>query len=109
MDNERWQERADQVGEEINDRARETTFARLRGFREAAQGAAQRVREALQGFREKIRAEQRGKSTLTEQCEQLDHASKQLDAAAPVVGKAIQQEQSLARQNRRSQNIGFNR
>ncbi|MDF5321839.1 relaxase/mobilization nuclease domain-containing protein [Vibrio parahaemolyticus] len=109
VDNERWQERADQVGEEINDRARETTFARLRGFREAAQGAAQRVREALQGFREKIRAEQRGKSTLTEQCEQLDHASKQLDAAAPVVGKAIQQEQSLARQNRRGRGFGFNR
>ncbi|MDW1465698.1 hypothetical protein R7F07_24810 [Vibrio sp. YT-16] len=109
MDNERWQERADQVGEEINDRARETTFARLRGFREAAQGAAQRVREALQGFREKIRAEQRGEPTLTEQCEQLDHASKQLDAAAPVVGKAIQQEQSLARQNRRGRGFGFNR
>jgi len=53
--------------------------------------------------------ERQHKEQHTEQCEQLDHASKQLDAAAPVVGKAIQQEQSLARQNRRGRGFGFNR
>ncbi|MFH4740208.1 hypothetical protein [Vibrio parahaemolyticus] len=92
-----------------NDRVRNPIIERIRAVADAARNTTKRVRDALQGFGEKIRAEQRGKSTLTEQCEQLDHASKQLDAAAPVVGKAIQQEQSLACQNRRSQNIGFNR
>lgn len=109
VDNERWSERTDQVGEEINDRARETAFTRLRDFREAAQGAAQRVREALQRLGDKIRSEQQGEPTLKKQCEQLDHASKQLNAATPAVGKAIQQEQSLTRQERRVRGFGFSR
>ncbi|WP_457922481.1 hypothetical protein [Vibrio harveyi] len=92
-----------------NDRVRNPIIERIRAVADAARNTTKRVRDALQGFGEKIRAEQQRKPTLTEQCEQLDRASKQLDESAPAVGKAIQQEKSLARQNRRSQSIGFSR
>lgn len=98
---EQSQQRTVQVGEEVNDRVRETAFARLRYFRSAAQGAAQRVREALQRFGKQIRTEQRGQSEFTQQRDNLDQASRKLSSATPAVGKAIQQEQSIERQKSR--------
>nr|WP_282175464.1 relaxase/mobilization nuclease domain-containing protein [Vibrio diabolicus] len=92
-----------------NDRVRNPIIERIRAVADAARNTTKRVRDALQGFGEKVRTEQQGKPTLTEQCEQLDHAGKQLDSATPAIGNAIQQEKSLARQNRRSQGIGFSR
>jgi hypothetical protein len=92
-----------------NDRVRNPIIERIRAVADAARNTTKRVRDALQGFGEKVRSEQQGKPTLTEQCEQLDHAGKQLDSATPAIGNAIQQEKSLARQNRRSQGIGFSR
>lgn len=92
-----------------NDRIRNPIIERIRAVADAARNTTKRVRDALQGFGEKIREEQRGQPTLKEQCERLDRASEQLDESAPAVGKAIQREQSLVRQNRRSQSIGFSR
>ncbi|PMM41469.1 mobilization relaxase [Vibrio splendidus] len=78
-----------------NDRVRNPIIERIRAIADAARNTTKGIREAIQRFSGAIQQESAGQHPLAEKCLELDRASANLSAAAPAVGKALQQEQSI--------------
>lgn len=78
-----------------NDRVRNPIIERIRAIADAARNTTKGIRDAIQRFSGAIQQESAGQHPLAEKCLELDRASANLSAAAPAVGKALQQEQSI--------------
>ncbi|PMM23381.1 mobilization relaxase [Vibrio lentus] len=84
-----------------NDRVRNPIIERIRAIADAARNTTKGIREAIQRFSGAIQQESTGQHPLAEKCLELDRASANLSAAAPAVGKALQQEQAIEAQRNR--------
>jgi hypothetical protein len=109
MDYQRWQEQTHQTGGKVeHDRARNPIIERIRAIADAARNTTKGICEAIQRFSGAIQPESAGQRPLAEKCLELDRASASLSAAAPAVGKALQQEQAIeAQRNRQSWSLSL--
>jgi len=97
-----WQEwrMADSRGV-LDDRTRKTLAERFRGFREAIQRTAQRVKSSAKQLTEDVRAYLARESETTKPSDTLNRANQQLERTGAAVNKVVQHEQALARQHQR--------
>lgn len=102
MDFRQQPERAYQAsGEIVHDRVRKPIIERIRTITDAARKTTKGIREAIQRFSGAIQQESAGQYSLAEKCLELDRASANLSAAAPTIGKTLQQEQAIEAQRNR--------